>query len=97
MHVSNQSCIGHTSSYVYAHVYMFGHTWVTNVVATLVWLYLWPSKEINGKPWSSCMEDVIGLMTWCHVLSLVASSKWLDILVVICGIYDLKVIVKSNQ
>jgi hypothetical protein len=93
VHVSNSSCIGHMSSYVYAHVYMFGHRWVTNVVVTLVWLNLWPSNEINGKPWSSCMEDVIGFVTRCHVLSLMASSRWIDILVVTCGIYDFKVIV----
>jgi hypothetical protein len=84
--------------HMYMHMFIcVGHRWVANVVATLVWLNLWPSKEINGKPWSSCMEDVIGLVIRCHVLSLMASSKWLDVLVVTCGIYDLKLIVKSNH
>lgn len=65
-------------------------------------LNLWPSKIVDEKPLLNHKEDVIanaiGSM-YCamHCLLLLMSfticPKWLDIVVVACGIYDLKLII----
>lgn len=43
------------------------------------------------------MEDATTLTTKCHVLFFVACPRRLDIIIVTCGIYDLKLIIKSNH
>jgi hypothetical protein len=84
------------------HVYVFGHRCVTNVVTTLVWLSLWPSKttwmkkmvEIHGG--CNCCCDWVPHNVPCIVIynnAFYNLCKTIRHCNVICDIYNLKLVI----